>query len=82
MTKPEPLKLIRLDKVYFHLHKSTRIGLEEDIKSAIDWLIKELPDNINKSGCIILIKDAFPDITNPQTARNPKAEPIKHKGGK
>lgn len=62
--KPEPLKLIRLDNIYFHLHKSERVALEENIKSAVDWLIVELKnldcwciDCINKK-----ITKAFQDV--------------------
>lgn len=52
--KPEPLK-----SKWSELNR----GFENaDIKSAVEWFIKNLREDVNKTGAIILIKRAFEDV--------------------
>ena len=67
--KPEPLKDDnKLWDIIIDI-KENKISIEEGIKkikllekSAVEWFIENLRDDVNKTGAIILLKEAFEDV--------------------
>lgn len=56
--KPEPLK----DKMFLDTPEDYKIFSYDDIKSAVEWLKKEVWDSIKIKDCIELINEAFEDV--------------------
>ncbi len=57
---PEPLK----DKIFTSEVTSCDDSVfdKQDIKLAVEWFIQNLRGDVNKSGAITLIKEAFEDV--------------------